>query len=105
MKMNHEKLRKGIAAYTHEQAVLLRLLRRYGSFTERDFDRWFRRREFKGRPIRAFKYSRDSFLLGIGVNGFNEWATMLELIQIMATLGLVETAKRNGLVVYRVPAP
>lgn len=38
------KLVAGIAAYDHEQRVFVRLLRKRGVFTEREFDAWFRGR-------------------------------------------------------------
>ena len=98
-----EHVRKGIAAYGTEQKVILRLLRRFKSFTERDFDRWFRGREFRPRRLRRNGIAGDSFLLGIGVNGFTEWATTLELLQYMMVLGLVDAKTVNGIVIYELP--
>lgn len=94
------RILKGIVAYRHEQQVILRLLRRYHSFTERDFDRWFRGREFKRRKFYPHEVTGDSFLLGIGINGFNQWAWNLELMQMMMVVGLIDAKKKNGLVVY-----
>ncbi len=95
-------LRKGIAGYAHEQAVLLRLLRRFGEFTERDFDRWLRGREWKKpRRFSARGIAGDHLILGIGKDGISMWSTWLELLQIMARLGMVETCERDGLVVYK----
>ena len=45
----------------------------------------------------------DSFLLGIGVNGFNDWARYLELMQYMMVLGLIDAKTVNGKVVYELP--
>lgn len=98
-----EHVRKGIAAYSHEQRTILRLLRRYKSFTERDFDRWFRGREWRRPLLRGGGIMGDSFLLGIGVNGFNDWARYLELMQYMMVLGLIDAKTVNGKVVYELP--
>ena len=69
-----ERMLKGIACYRTEQAILLRLLRRR-PFTQHDFDRWFRGREYRGRArFRGNGLNGDSFILGIGINGSNEWA-------------------------------
>lgn len=98
--MNDEKLRRGIDAYRHEQKVFLRLLRKRGSFTEHDFDRWLRGREWK-RPCSKARYlTGDTFLLGMGMNGGTLWAKMLELLQIMQALGMINTRTENGAVVY-----
>ena len=100
--MDAEKLRSGIAAYDRDQQVILRLLRKRGSFTELEFDRWFRQREWK-RPFR-FNHcgiTGDTLILGVGANGGNEWARMLELTQCMMALGLVDAKTENGIVVYR----
>lgn len=97
-----EHARKGIAAYSKEQQVILRLLRRHGSFTERDFDSWFRGKEYR-RPLRVRGITGDSYLLGIGANGLNDWAWYLELMQIMMVLGLVDAKTVNGVVVYELP--
>lgn len=96
-----QEIESGLAAYRHERDVFLRLLRKRGSFTERDFDRWFRFREWhrKGR-CRVRGIDGDSFMLGIGVNGGNLWAEMLDLLQWMVRLGEVRTSTRGGLVVY-----
>lgn len=96
-------LRNGISAYWREQRVLLRLLRKRGQFTAHEFDKWFRNREWwrprkLGPPIKG-----DTILLGLGTNGFNRWAEMLELLQAMMALGLVTTTSQNGVVVYALP--
>lgn len=94
-----DEIRKGIAAYAHEQRVLLRLLRKRSSFTENEFDRWFRSREWK-RPLRPRGITGDAFILGMGVNGGNEWAKYLDLIQHMMRLGLIAAKTINGVVTY-----
>ena len=96
-----EHVRKGIAGYQHEQTILLRLLRKRGSFTERDFDTWFRGREWRKPKFRPRRITGDSFILGLGANGFNEWARWLDLMQHMIFLGLIDAKTENGLVVYR----
>jgi hypothetical protein len=94
-----ESVRQGIAAYGHEQAVLLRLLRMKGSITERDFDRIFSGRRV--RKLRFMGFTEDTFILGLGANGFNEWARWLDLMQHMIFLELIDATTENGLVVYR----
>jgi hypothetical protein len=86
---------RGIAAYSREQAVLLRLLRKTGGFTPEQFDKWFRGREWR-RPVRFAPMTGDTFILGLGRNGGNHWARMLELLQYMMALGLVGTTKEQG---------
>ena len=93
------RMERGIAAYAHEQAVLLRALRRFGSFTERDFDRWLGRTPYR-RPFRARFISGDTFVLGFGANGGNDWALWLEVLQYLVCLGFVDTKTENGLIVY-----
>lgn len=99
------RIRKGIAAYAKEQAILLRLLRRFGPFTEKDFDRWLRGREFRKR-CRFYPQgiTGDSFILGMGANGGNLWARWLELLQMMMAIDLVDAKTENGLVVYSLRA-
>ncbi len=87
-----QEIKRGIAAYAHEQAVLLRLLRKTGGFTPDQFDAWFRLREFR-RPMRCSAMHGDAFILGIGRNGGSLWTRTLELLQYMMALGLVDTAK------------
>jgi len=93
---------KGIAAYQHEQQVLLRLLRKRGQFTEREFDQWFQGREWRRPRIRFSFIEGDSFILG-GMHG-GKWAWWLDLLQHMMAVGLVETSTESGLVVYRAAA-
>lgn len=100
--MDKEAIAKGIAGYKYEQTVILRLLRKRGHFNEREFDKWFRRREWS-KPLRGNGITGDSFLLGIGQNGFSDWAKYLDLMQKMMAINLVDAKKENGLVVYRLP--
>jgi hypothetical protein len=97
---NTAKLAAGIAAYEREQRVFVRLLRKRGSFTEREFDAWFRGRELR-RPMRFRPLTGDTFILGMGRNGGNKWAEMLELLQMMIQIGIIDAKKMRGVgVVY-----
>lgn len=95
------KLAAGIAAYEHEQRVFVRLLRKRGSFTESEFDGWFRGREWR-RPMMRFRpLTGDTFILGMGRNGGDRWAEMLDLLQVMMRLGMIDAKKKRGVgVVY-----
>lgn len=95
-----ERIRIGIAAYSHEREVLLRLLKKRGSFSERDFDSWLRMREIR-RPMKIRPITGDTFILGMGLNGGNEWAKWLDLLQQMIVLGEVDAKTEKGLVIYR----
>lgn len=96
---NKERTINGIAAYKHEQEVFVRLLRAKGKFTEVEFDKWFRGREWR-RPIPFTSITGDAFILGMGINGGNRWAEMLELLQIMIALEIIDTITESGLIVY-----
>lgn len=99
-----DRVKRGIAAYERDQRVIIRLLKRCGgSFTERDFDRWFRGREFRRRILfRPLGLTGDTFLLGASLlNGGTEWARMLDLLHCMAVIGIVEAKEENDLMVYR----
>lgn len=103
--MTADEIRKGIAPYRHEQRVLLRLLRMRGGFTEKEFDRWFRGREFrKRRMLLRGGLSGDALILGMGANGFSLWAEMLDLLQHMMLIDLVDAKTVDGVVVYRLGA-
>ena len=99
-----EELRRGIAAYSKEQAIILRLLRRFGPFTERDFDRWLKFREYRRPRFYPRAITGDSLLLGIGQNGGSQWAFWLDLMQRMMVLDLVDAKTENGVVVYSLSA-
>lgn len=97
---NRDSILRGIEAYRHEQEVFLRLLRKKGSFTEKEFDRWFIGREFR-RPAKARPITRDTLILGIAKNGGSLWAEMLDLLIIMVRLGTVRTKiNSEGLITY-----
>ena len=102
--IDQEAIRKGIAGYAKEQAIILRILRRFGPFTEKDFDRWLKGREYRKR---CMLYPRgvtgDSFILGMGVNGGSQWAFWLDLMQHMMALDLIDAVTKGGLVVYSLP--
>lgn len=100
--MDAEQISKGICAYRREQLVFIRLLRKRKTFTERDFDGWFIGREFR-RPIRMRPLDGNTFILGIGRNGGNMWAEMLDLLQQMIRLDLVEANTIEGRVIYSLP--
>lgn len=99
MASKKQNIRNGIAAYGYEQRIILRLLRKRGKFTDKEFDSWFKGREYR-RPIRMTPLSNDSFILGIGLNGGNYWAVMLELLQVMICLDMVQVKEDNGRIVY-----
>lgn len=93
--MNKEEIKKGIAGYGYEQKRLLRLIRKTGGLSASKFDELFRENEYK--QIRRLCHrgiTGDTFLLGIGVNGFNLWAETLDLMQHMMAIDLIDT-KRN----------
>jgi len=99
-----EEIRKGIAAYKYEQQVILRVLRKRGQFSEKEFDQWFKGREFrKCCLLRGPGVTGDSFILGMGINGGNMWARYLDLMQHMMYVGLIDAVTENGMVVYRLP--
>ena len=112
-----EKLKKGIAAYDHERNVLLRLLRKRGSFTAKEFDLWFVTGRYRFRTARekhlAKRMSRyasrfqwfdgNTFILGAGINGGSYWSKMLNLLQIMLDIGEVDVRDDDGMVVYFLP--
>lgn len=100
--MNKEEIIKGIAAYKHEQDVLLRLIRKTGGLTESKYNELFYGREFRKRTkLRVSGLEGDSFILGIGVNGGSMWAEYLDLLQYMVLLDLVYVRRnRLGEIVY-----
>ena len=102
--MDKEVIRKGIASYKHEQEVIMRLLRKKKQFTEREFDKWFKGREYRRRvPFTGRGITGDSFILGMGINGGNMWATYLDVMQHMMAIDLVDAKTEKGLVTYRLP--
>ena len=98
--VDKQKIEQGIAAYRREQRVLLRLLRKRGTFTEQEFDGWFRGGEWR-RPLKfGPPLTGDTFILGMGQNGANKWAVMLELLQMMMAIDLFDANTIDGSVVY-----
>ena len=116
---NHDRIINGIKAYSHEQKVLLRLIRKHGKLSETHFDeifdnypRWSRKvldkktGDMKNVPIRARLFnngiSGDSFMLGglICEKDRNWW---LDLLQHMMAIDLVNTSKKDGLIYYETP--
>ena len=94
--MNKDEIRKGIAAYKHEQNVLLRLIRKTGGLTEGKFDELFYGREFRKRTrLRRSGLYGDSYILGMGSNGGTLWAEYLDLLQYMMAVDLVDTKRNN----------
>ena len=105
-----EKLKKGIAAYDHEQKVFLRLLRKRSSFTSKEFDLWFSTGREKHQDKRMSRYASrfqwfdgNTFILGAGINGGSYWSKMLNLLQIMLDIGEVDVRDDDGMVVYFLP--
>ena len=106
-----EKLKKGIAAYDHERNVLLRLLKKRGSFTAKQFDLWFQKGREKHLAKRMSCYAsrfqwfdNSTFILGAGRNGGSYWAKMLNLLQIMIDIGEVDVGRNDDdVIVYSLP--
>ena len=105
-----KSLNKGIAAYAHERNVLLRLLRKRGFFTAKQFDLWFRTGREKHQDKRMRRYAprfqwfdRNTFILGAGINGGSYWSKMLNLLRIMIDIGEVDVREDDGMVVYFLP--
>lgn len=89
---------KGIAAYIHEQNVILRLLRKRGQFNEIEFDNLFCRTH-KSKRISAIPLDGNSFILGNGgiKNSLSWW---IDLLRYMIAIGLINTEKKDGLITY-----
>lgn len=109
--MQAEEIRKGIAPYQHETAVLRRVLRKYGELSADAFDRIFGDFKYtlqkdgltgvsRRRPkVRFCLYTPDAFILGGFMQG--EWAKWLDLLQMMCRCGEAETVTRDGNLFYR----
>ena len=96
--MTKQEMITGIESYQHQQKVLLRLIRKHNGLTTSKFDDIFKNR-YKISPI---SLSPDSFILGMGLNGFDEWAWYLDLMQRMVFIGLVSEDFDDGLLTYRI---
>jgi hypothetical protein len=101
--MTKDEIIKGIAAYEREQKVLLRLLRKHGSFTETEFDLWFMGREQRRPKLRWPALIGDTFAFAISRDGWTIWAVMLSLLQVMVSLKIVETKTDAGKMIYFLP--
>jgi len=104
--MNKERIRNGIKAYHHEQAVLLRLIRKHGGLSESHFDKIFYERgslqSGKRRRLLSYYLAGDSFLLGgMSMPDTRDW--WLDLIQHMLAVDLVDTDRVDGEIVYKLP--
>lgn len=111
-----EKLRNGLSAYKHEQAVLLRLIKKHGKLSEHEFDRIFYANDSFSRTIRQpdgtlkrvpkrTKLSNragirgDSFLLGgMSMPCSRDW--YLDLLQHMMALDEIDTHREDGVLFY-----
>lgn len=102
-KINIEEIKDGISEYHREQSILIRLIRMKKGLKSSHFDKLFKGREYK-RGLINHPMSGDSFILGVGRNGFTEWAWQLDLLQHMIRVGIVDT-KRNedNEIVYILP--
>lgn len=117
MANDKERIRKGIAAYSHEQEVILEVIRENGGkLTQQEFDAEFqsfietetidkdgRRKVTSRRNPRQFStlLSEDAFILGGFMQG--SWGKWLELLQCMRELGIVESTGKSPNVVYQLP--
>ena len=116
---NNERIINGIRAYSHQQQVLLRLIRKHGALTEHKFDEIFRnagslqnrsyRTTVDGQTVWKPRRSRlskhgitgDSFIMGsCGEHDRNWW---LDLLQYMQVLGLIDSKSEDGTVIYTLP--
>jgi hypothetical protein len=108
------RIKNGISAYSHEQTVILRLIRKHGELSEEQFDNIFyaiprlhRNKIVDGKTIRIPRLQRlsrnqicgDSFLLG-GMSGINDRDWWLDLLQHMCTIGDVKTSTNDGSIQY-----
>ena len=98
---NNERIINGIRAYSHQQQVLLRLIRKHGALTEHKFDDVFNRGIRKTWHISKYGISGDSFIMGsCGEHDRNWW---LDLLQYMQVLGLIDSKSEDGTVIYTLP--
>ena len=103
-KISAEKIKEikaGIAAYDKEQEALLELIRKTNGLTASKFDE-----TFSGAMLFSPRggIEGDSFMLGLGQNGFTEWAWQLDLLQHMMSIGLVDTTtNEDNEIVYILP--
>lgn len=101
---------RGIAAYAREQAIILRMLRRHGSLTDKQFDRIFS--GFKTRldanhhtvmtrrkpKLRFMPVDRHAFILGgLACSEHQKW---LHLLLLMCDAGIVRRVDCGSEVEY-----
>ena len=96
--MDYERIKKGIAAYSHEQEVLLRLMKKRGGFTSKEFDGWFVQREFRRPCLKLRAISNETFLLSMD----SYWEMMVEILHMMVKIGIVKAKIENSTIVYGV---
>lgn len=101
--MDIKEIKKGIAYYSREQTVLMRLIRKLNGLSSSKFDELFQGREYR-KHVKLRPISGDSFMLGVASNGFTEWAWWLELLQYMMAIDLVDTKRVDGELVYILPS-
>ena len=94
------------------EEVLLRLLRRYGSFTDKDFDRWMSGErtylDDKGflvcvpklRKGRIRGLSDDSLIIPPVFGKSMEWNTWIPVLYELVRDGKVQVSTKDGLQVY-----
>ena len=87
----------GLESYSHEIAVLLRLIRKKGVLTEEKFDELY---QSPYRSGRGYAVSGDTLILGMCAQGISEWSFHLDLLQRLVAQGLVNTSTVDGMVVY-----
>ena len=112
--MNKKEILSGIKGYSHEQEILLRVIRKSPEGLSDDkFDKLFS--EYKEtmdsrghttrtrrRPKLRFGWPKGSFILG-NLSPSCEWERWMHLLGLMCHAGLVTESKEGGHVIYRIP--
>lgn len=114
--VNQEKILKGIKEYSHEQEILLRLIRKNKEgLSDSKFDRLFSEYKetmasngdtvrIRRKPkIRITPYDRESFILGSMPDGWSDRSKWLNLLQLMCAAELVKVVKEGDHIYYRIP--
>lgn len=112
--MDKQKFLKGIKAYSHQQKVLLRLIRMeggvltskrfddiFGTYSETTDKTGFTTRKLKRPRIIIVNYDPEAFILGNPWH-FGDWGVWLELLQIMCLVGICRVKKVGNLFEYRI---
>lgn len=115
MDISKKEILKGIHGYSHEQTILLRLIRKSpNGLSDEKFDKLFfgfkETMDSKGnviktrRPpkLRFYGFLRESFMLG-NLSPSCEWEKWLHLLQLMCKAGLVKRYQEDGHVIYKTP--